>query len=153
MAARRRCVAGALDALRHGAPFLPPRLRLVEPRVQALHHLVDLAERDRAPRRHALGDQRRIRPLEVGREAVDPVARIEIAVGRDRRHGVHGRLAFAVAFVVPHTVCSAVTIGSVLLFGIVSPIASACKRMPNGPHRSEKATRCRLTAPAAAPAA
>ena len=101
MAARGRVIAAALDALGERAPFLPPRLRLIEPRVQALHHLVDLAECDGAPRRHALGDQRRIRPLEVVREAVDPVARIEITVGRDGRRLVHGG---ELALAVPQTV-------------------------------------------------
>src|SRR4029078_1867753 len=97
-----------------------------------LYLLFDFSKRDHAPGSHTIGDQRGVRPLETRREAVNPVARIEIAVVR------HGR-QFAGAL--PHTdrqrarnsssvsarlrqriaSSSAATIGSILSFGMVSP--------------------------------
>ena len=85
-----RFVALGRDLVGYPAPFLVPRLRFVGALVQRLHDPVDLAQRDRAVRRHALAHERRIRPLEVVGEAVDPVARVEHAASAGcRAYFVH----------------------------------------------------------------
>jgi tRNA(adenine34) deaminase len=69
-------------------------VRLVLAAAQKLAHLVDLAQRDRAVRRHALGDEGRVRPHEIAGEVIgrgynrpvtshDPTAHAEIVALRD----------------------------------------------------------------------
>src|SRR6266849_56361 len=61
--------------LRHRAPFLPPRVGVARAaRGQPLADPVDLPDRDRAVRRHALADEGRVRPHEIAGKLVDPAA-------------------------------------------------------------------------------
>ncbi len=58
----------------HGGPLLGPGVGLVLAAAQSLADLIDLAERDRAVRGHALGHQRRVGPGHVTGKMIYPRA-------------------------------------------------------------------------------
>ena len=75
----QRLVAAALDHVAERAPFLQPGLAAISlalSRAQLLAAAVDLAQRDDAIGRHALQDQRGVRPQKIVVEVVDPGAAI-----------------------------------------------------------------------------
>ena len=56
----------------HRAPLFAPRVGFALTLPEPLANLVDLTQRDRAVRRHAFGDETRVRPREVSRKVLDP---------------------------------------------------------------------------------
>ena len=57
-----QCIGARVQPLAHGAPFLPPRLRLGLACAQLFAHLIDFTQRHRAVGRHAFGDEDGVGP-------------------------------------------------------------------------------------------